>query len=359
MATQYESDLLAQGVSQAFIDAERAKGKSGLLRGSNVDAQDVNPLLAAYRATGNEVFSSGNIASTTQNPLALPNYNDPLGYLERIKNETGFSDVQKNYLDSIDFLRKYDEGTAGQQNTINDALVPTDLIRGRKESQLNIRSNERTSYANKAQALQDLLTAKSEEVNQKYKIFQEEKATKQELILQYPKAGIQFTDSIESIATKLGDYQRKAEKDAYKAELKKQAISLGIKTKGKNTKALEKSIRKYNKSAVDLAKQEANLKIEGLKLDLQNTKSLIANRGAGGSGDSNVRTELRQIGDALYNIKIDKTTGDVISSEPVVGGDGGNGLFTDGGSGGSSTAEPGLIDTGKGYWNSFKSFFGF
>ena len=279
MATQYEADLIAQGVPQAFIDAERAKGKSGLLRGSNVDQQDVNHLLAAYRATGSEVFSSGNIASTTQNPLAPPNYNDPLGYLERIKQETGFADVQKNYLDSIDFLRKYDEGTTGQQNTLNDALAPKDLITGRQESSLRNRSLERTSYANKAQALQDLLSAKSDEVNQKYKIFQEEKATKQELILQYPKAGIQFTDSIESIATKLGEYQKKAEKDAYKSELKKQAISLGIKTKGKNTKALEKSIRKYNKSAIDMAKQEANLKIEGLKLDLQNTRSIIANRG--------------------------------------------------------------------------------
>ena len=282
MATQYESELLAQGVPQAFIDAERAKGKAGLLRGTNVDPQDVNPLLEAYRATGNEVFSSGNIASTTQNPLAPPNYNDPLGYLERIKNETGFSDVQKNYLDAVDFLRKYDEGTTRQQNTLNDALAPKDLITGRQESALRNRSLERTSFANKAQALQDLLTAKSEEVNQKYKIFQEEKATKQELILQYPKAGIQFTDSIESIATKLGDYQKKAEKDAYKAELKKQAISLGIKTKGKNTKALEKSIRKYNKSAVDMAKQEANLRLEGLKLDLQNTRSIIANRGSEG-----------------------------------------------------------------------------
>jgi hypothetical protein len=52
MATKYEQELVSQYGSgiQDYINQQRTLGKSGALRGSNVDKQDVQRIVAGYQA---------------------------------------------------------------------------------------------------------------------------------------------------------------------------------------------------------------------------------------------------------------------------------------------------------------------
>lgn len=240
--------------------------------------------LSPFQAQGNP-YSASNITGMLNNPAAPPDYSDPLGYRSRLEAETGLTDIRNRSLAAVDQIRKFDQSSLANQNYLENQTLKMGVITGQQANQARLRGQERTSIVDEAEAVQDLLLAKQQEVQDRYRIYEENRDMLTGLILNNPGAKIKYTDTPESAATKLETFAKKAKKEAYKDSLKAIALEYGIKTKGKSTKSLEKAISKVKKSALKRAQQESDLKLEGLKLDIQNTKSIIANRGKSGTGD--------------------------------------------------------------------------
>jgi len=264
--------LLSQGVPQELITNY----------GNKLNPDESQRILSSFRASGNP-YGANNINGVLTNPSAPPDYNDPLGYRARLESEVGLTDARTRSLNAMDTIRKFDQGSLAQQNYIEGQTIKQGVITGMQANQARLRGQERTSLVDEAEAAQDFLLAKQAEVDNRYNIFNEQRDTMQQLILNNPGANIKFTDTIEAASTKLEAYAAKAKKEAYKDKLKEIALQMGISTKGKSTKALEKKIAKTNKKALKVAQQESELKLESLRMDIANTKSLIAERGKGGS----------------------------------------------------------------------------
>ncbi|MEI9966167.1 MAG: hypothetical protein WDN67_00605 [Candidatus Moraniibacteriota bacterium] len=322
MATQYETDLIGQGVTPEFIETERAKGKGGLLKGVNVDEQDFQPILTAFRSTGNP-YSAGNMQNALANPTAPPNLSDPYGLQSSIYASEGVDSAQKEYLDAIAFLRNYDQGSLEQQNFLEDQTIAMPVITGQQASQARLRSAERQGFAAKADTFRDAYLSKKEAADRRYQVA----TTERERLLDYmataPGAGITLTDTPEIALTKINKYnekQKKKEKeeakkaadDAYSKELKATARELGISTKTSkggtmNTKQLEAAIAKENKSLVSDAKRKSQLELKALEADIENTYSTIANRGK--SDDDELDKEFEKEAKSLaQEVRDDKMT---------------------------------------------------
>lgn len=281
MAKSFSKDAegVLSGVDQATRDQILSQGEGNVLTSG-----EAKRLLSAFQASGNP-YSATNITNTLTNPASPPDYSDPLGYRARLEAETGLTDVRNRSMAAIDQIRKFDQTSLAQQNYLENQPIKMGVIVGQQANQARLRGQERTSIVDEAEATQDLLLAKQQEVQDRYRIYEENRDMLTGLILNNPGAGIKYTDTPESASSKLEAYAKKAKKEAYKDSLKAIALELGIKTKGKSTKSLEKAISKVKKSALKLAQQESELRLEGLKLDIANTKSIIANRGKAGAGD--------------------------------------------------------------------------
>jgi len=243
-----------------------------------------------FTADLNNVFSTSNINQYATNPTAAPD--DLLNIRNTIYNELGIPNLQKQYQDIYKGVLGYDLTTAAQQQAIEGQPVSMNVIRGSQAQAANQRALQRQGLVAQADVAQSALQAALGEAGVQYGIRANEVEQKRNLILQYPGAKITFGDSMDSIVGKLNTYQKQEEKDAYKKELKKMAMSLGVKTSG-NTKALEKRISKVNKNARKQAEEEANLKLEAMRWDIANTKSTIANRGAS-SGLDAISQQIKQ-----------------------------------------------------------------
>lgn len=275
--SQQESDtniqsLLSQGVPQTMITGY----------GNKLNPDEMGRILSSFQASGNP-YSATNINGVLGGPVAPPDYSDPLGFRTRLESEVGLTDARSNYQQAIDAVRKSSQAGLAQQDFLEDQTKNLNVIRGEQATATRLKTRELGTLTDAAESAQDFLLAKQQEVENRYGIFNEQRETLTNLILNNPGAGIKYTDTIEGASSKLQAYAEKAKKDAYKDKLKEIAMSMGISTKGKSTKALEKKISKTNKKALKLAEQEAELKLEGLKLDIENTKSIIAERKKGGA----------------------------------------------------------------------------
>jgi hypothetical protein len=235
-----------------------------------------------FTADLNNVFSTSNITQATTNPTAAPD--DLLNIRNTIYNELGIPNLQKQYQDIYKSVLGFDLGTTAQQVGIEGQPVAMNVIRGSQAQAAQQRALQRQGLVAQADVAQSSLQAALGEAGVQYGIRAQEVEQKRAIILQYPGAKITFGDSLDTVAKKLDKYQKEAEKDAYKAELKKMAMSLGIKTSG-SRKELEKRISKVNKKARQQAEEEANLKMEAMRWDIENTKSTIKNRGGASSGE--------------------------------------------------------------------------
>lgn len=274
-----DAEKLLSGVDQSTRDQILSQGSGNVLTSG-----EASQLLSAFRAQGNP-YSAQNLNSIVTNPVAPPDYSDPLGYRARLEAELGVTDIRNKSLATIDQLRKFDQSSLANQNYLENQTLKMGVITGQQASQARLRAQERGTLVDEAQATQDLLLAKQQEVQDRYATYEETRNTLTQLILNNPGAKIKYTDTMESAAGKLEKYAKDAKKEAYKDSLKAIALEYGIKTKGKSTKSLEKAISKVKKSALKLAQQESELKIEKLKIDIADVKSTIANRGKSGSGD--------------------------------------------------------------------------
>lgn len=242
---------------------------------------EAKALLDSLGINVNDVLSSSNIQQATTAPATKPD--DLLGIRRDIYASTGVNTAQQ----AFQAATKAYQDAQNQLNTSNLQLrnrpVSVSKFTGQIGQNTMVNEQNINNLSDAASlALQNYQAVKSEADTQ-FNIRNQQLSETKALMVQYPGAGIKFSDSTESQVKKLSDYQKQVEKDAYKKELKKLALQYGINTKGKSTKELEKKIAKYNKSVIKDAKEESKLKLEALKMDILNTKSQIAERGKKGS----------------------------------------------------------------------------
>lgn len=264
--------------------------------GQNLTSGEASRLLAQYNANPDAVMSAGNIAATNSNPTPAPD--DLLGIRKQVYSELGVNDLQQKFNDIYGQLNAFDTATEEQSRKIMEQPLSMNELRGANATATELRATERSGLARQAEVARSALLAAQQEAQAVYGIRESEVQQKRQYLLQYPGAGFTMADSFETISKKLGDYQEKVKKDDYKASLKEKLISLGLKTSG-NTKSLEARLKKANKSLLEQTKQENALKLEALKADIANTKSLIANRNSGGGMSE---SEIKSANEAyIYN----------------------------------------------------------
>lgn len=284
--------LLDQGVSQDFINSQIAGGGYG----SKINPNEVQRILSAYQATPQDVFTTSNINQTATSPIPAPD--DLLGIRSQINTELGIPGLQTSYQTAYQDLLNAKAAAREQQTALSNLPQALGVIRGEQAIAGEQASNRISALSDAAAVAQSALQAAQQEASAQFGIRQGEVEQKRSIILQYPGAGITFGDSFDTIANKLDTYQTKIaeeeQKTAYKNSLKNIALELGLKTKG-STKELEKRISKANKAALEQAKKESDLKLEQMRMDIENTKSLISERSkkSDSNSDSNIVKDAR------------------------------------------------------------------
>lgn len=222
------------------------------------------------------VLSSSNIAQTTSGKTT--DTSDLLGIRSDIYSNLGVSEKQAAYQKALEASQKATQNLSTGLQQLSARPVSLSKITGQQAQLREVSANEISALEDAATlALQNYQAVKSEADTQ-FEIRNQQLSETKALMVQYPGAGIKFSDSTEKQVKKLSDYQKELEKETYKKELKKMAMELGLKTSG-SRKELEKRISKYNKSALDDAKRSAELDYDYKKIQIDNVKSEIANRG--------------------------------------------------------------------------------
>jgi hypothetical protein len=229
------------------------------------------------------VLATSNIQQATTTPLARPD--DLLGIYKQVQNELGVGQRQSEYQTALTALDKAKATAQSQQNAIENLPQALNVIRGEQAQASRLSSANLQALSDATGVAQSALIAAQQEAQTQYGIRANEVEAKRNLILQYPGAKIKFGDSFEKAASKLRDYQEQVEKDEYKKVLKTKALELGLKSSG-TRKELEKRIRKASKEALSQAKEERELKLQGLRMDIENTRSQISERGKTSGEDS-------------------------------------------------------------------------
>lgn len=225
---------------------------------------------AVATTTPSSVYTTSNIQQATTTPVAAPD--DLLGIRKQIMGELGVTSQQEQVNQLAQQLAAQRQTGRAQQLAIQNLPQALNVIRGEQAQAQQISATQEQALAENLNAAQSALAAKTLEAQSQFEIRQNEVQEKKNLMVQYPGAKITFGDSMTAVASKLETYQKQAEKDAYKKELKKMALSLGVKTSG-STKDIEKRISKVNKNARKEAETEAKLKIDQLKLSIASAKN--------------------------------------------------------------------------------------
>lgn len=232
----------------------------------NIINQPVTPTI-----TPASVYTTSNVQQATTAPVVAPD--DLLGIRRQLMNDLGVTTAQEQANQIASQLAAQRQTGRAQQLAIQNLPQALNVIRGEQAQAQQISSAAEQALAENLQTAQSAVAAKRMEAEAQFAIRQQEVQEKKNLILQYPGAKITFGDSLDTVASKLEKYQAQVKKDAYKDSLKSMALELGIKTKGKSTKALEKAISKVNKNARKRAEESANLQVEQLRISIQNART--------------------------------------------------------------------------------------
>jgi hypothetical protein len=267
--------------------------------GSNLTSGEASRLtsefLSANSGAATQVYSAPNIAQTTTAPVAAPNLSDPFGLYNYYMNTPDITAAKESAKTAQAQLLERTKAAREQQQALGQNLQSTNRIRGNQQNAQQLATND-IQALNEAYTLAasnvDALTSTAKE---KMAIAEQSRNEIKSLIAQTGgKAGISYADNYESAVKKADTYikkqEKEAKKEAYKDSLKQTALQLGIKTNGKNTKELEKSLKKYYKS-----EKEYNDKIKSL--DLQAKKQAIVK--AGSATAPGASSELSAVAKAL------------------------------------------------------------
>lgn len=251
--------------------------------GSNLTSGEARRLtsefLSANSGAATQVYSAPNIAQTTTAPVAAPNLSDPFGLYNYYMNTPDITAAKESAKTAQAQLLERTKAAREQQQALGQNLQSTNRIRGNQQNAQQLATND-IQALNEAYTLAasnvDALTSTAKE---KLAIAEQSRNEIKSLIAQTGgKAGISYADTYESAVAKADSYikkqEKEAKKEAYKDSLKQTALQLGIKTAGKNTKELEKSLKKYYKS-----EREYSDKIK--QIELQAKQKSLAGTGAG------------------------------------------------------------------------------
>jgi len=298
--TNYEQQLVSQyGTGmQELIGSERAKGKAGLLRGSNVDEQDVARLTSAYQAiapvpTPQNVYSSQNVNQAVSSPAPTPDLSDPLGIYNYYMGGEAITSAQQSVTERQTALQQAQEKARQQQFGLEQAPESMGRIVGKQARGAQLSNIELQSLAEQLGVAQSSLIAQQDRAREQANIVMSQRDQLTQLItqnpdagvtykdtietasakiskanqanqmkqlsVQYPGAGIKATDTYESASKKVEAKMKKDVEDAYKKELTAIARELGVSLKTskggtRSVKDLESAIAKKNKEALDEAK---------------------------------------------------------------------------------------------------------
>lgn len=234
-------------------------------------------LLDSLGISADEVLSAPNIEATLTSTTTTPT--DVLGIFTQQEDLAGVSQLKEAYQQRLQDYLSAQNLANQQQLTIEGRAKKLGVLRGEQAQAATQAQQELQTLQTGLTLAESALTSAQNTAAQRANILYQEYQTKQQLLLQYPGLKINpFTDSMEKVASALDKYQEEQKKDAYKDALKQQLLALGKSVKGLSTNELEKKLKKYNKAALKQAEEEANLRLDGLKLDLANTRDLIANR---------------------------------------------------------------------------------
>lgn len=296
MATEVSSD--AQKVL-AGLDSAAQQYITSQGSGNKLTSGEARTLLAAYQADPSKALSATNVAAASTAPTYAPD--DLLGIRNSISNELGISDKESAYSTAYKTLKDYDLETENAARLINEQQISTNVLSGQEATARKLRSQERMSLASEAEIAQAALLAAKEELNTRYGIQAANVAQIRQIILSNPEAGITFSDTTESAAKKIADYNKKvqkkadeAEKDAYKDKLKSTLVSLGISTK--NSKGGSLSSSKMEKALTEYYKKQGMDEQEMKDLEKALKKKSLSDDGSGGYSDSDIQAYVDAYG---------------------------------------------------------------
>lgn len=285
MPTQYETDLVAKHGSgmQDFINSERGRdGKNNLLSGVNVDPQDVARITSGFQSSP---YGGQNVVNAV-NGTPSYNYSDPYGARTSIEERLGLGNATAAEQSAQAGLTGFQDTTRAQINKLRDNRdLSTGLETGFEAKRTREATQQEQVLANELQLAQTNRLALDAKVADEYRIYQSERAIRQNALLQAIQNGAKNVNigmSLEDITkASVGAQKKQAEKDkkdAYKQSLKDLYFQYTGKTaKPMATGDLEKKVSKYSKSSIDEAKSRADQEW-GMKV-AQFNKSM-----SGGSG---------------------------------------------------------------------------
>lgn len=267
--------------------------------GDVLTSGEASRLLSTFQVSGNP-YGQANVAAASNSPLGPLDYSDPLGLTSRIYNEQGVSEAQTAYLKAIGGLRDFDQASGAQQTALEGQTILGSVITGQQANQSRLRSDARVGLSSNADTLRDFYAAKKETADTLVSAAMERRNEMTQLIVNNPGAGVTYTDTPETAATKIAAFQKKSAKDQEKKSLKDLAMQAGLKTSG-SAKTLRKRIAKAAKKDKDLANQMSQLDLKYKQAQI----SELGRKGSGGPSEKDILTANRNyVTNAFLNLPV-------------------------------------------------------
>lgn len=205
-------------------------------------------------ATNSNPYSGANVLAAATEPVTY-DYSDPYGARTAIGTRLGLGEATTAEQAAAEALTGFQDTTRAQINALrNNRDLSVGLEQGFEATRLREASEQESILTNQLTNAQNARIALENKVNQEWSVFQQEQAKREDLYttaLQYGAKNVNINDSIENLTKAASEAKSKYEKDQKKEQekddLKKEARSLGINTKGKSGKELAKAIAKYYK----------------------------------------------------------------------------------------------------------------
>jgi len=278
MPTQYETDLVAEHGSgmQDFINSERGRdGKNNLLRGVNVDPQDVARITSGFQSSP---YGGQNVVNAV-NGTPSYNYSDPYGARTSIEERLGLGEATAAEQAAQAGLTDFQDTTRAQINKLRDNRdLSTGLETGFEAKRTREATQQEQVLANELQLAQTNRLALDAKVADEYGIYQSERANRQNALLQAIQNGAKNVNigmSLEDITKASVEAQEKqaeeAEKKAYKDSVKAQLRAMGSSTKGLSINELERKLKKKIKSSNEYDDMIKDLEVQAKRKALRDS----------------------------------------------------------------------------------------
>lgn len=262
--TNQESEANLAKLKGAGLTDEQITGY-----GNKLNPTEAGIILSKYGIDANSVLSSGNIASTLNNPAPYPT--DLLGIQQYAKDQFKVDDLFGTYNQAQKDWQDF-------QGLTDDRRFSMSKITGIKGSQATKYNNAINTSLNAYQHASGQADTLSSSLNQ-------ELSEKKNLQIQYSGADIQLTDTWDQAVEKVSKFNKKeAENEAF---FNIYGVYLSDRPKGTSAKEWKKKWKKKKGKEEEYEEMIEALELEKLQLSIEDTKSIIANRGKDGNGDDN------------------------------------------------------------------------